>query len=128
FQPGEEGGAGGRVMIEEGLLERFGIDEVYGMHNQPGLAVGSFAIRSGPMLAAGDRFMVTLNGRGGHAAYPHMTRDPLLAGTHLVNALQANASRHTNPFDPVVVSVTYFNAGNPAALNVIPPSIQIGGA
>lgn len=127
FQPAEEGGAGGRVMIEEGLLERFGIDEVYGMHNQPGLPVGSFAIRSGPMLAAGDRFVVTLNGRGGHAAYPHTTRDPLLAGTHLVSALQTIASRYTNPFDPVVVSVTYFSAGNPAALNVIPGSIQIGG-
>ncbi|MFB9949322.1 M20 aminoacylase family protein [Rhizobium puerariae] len=127
FQPAEEGGAGGRVMIEEGLLERFGIDEVYGMHNQPGLAVGSFAIRPGPMLAAGDRFVVTLNGRGGHAAYPHTTRDPLLAGTHLVGALQTIASRYTNPFDPVVVSVTYFSAGNPSALNVIPASIRIGG-
>jgi hippurate hydrolase len=127
FQPAEEGGAGGRVMIEEGLLERFGIDEVYGMHNQPGLAVGSFAIRPGPMMAAGDRFVVTINGRGGHAAYPHLTRDPLLAGSHMVTALQSIASRFTNPFDPVVVSVTYFNAGNPAALNVIPASIRIGG-
>lgn len=127
FQPAEEGGAGGRVMIEEGLLERFGIDEVYGMHNQPGLPVGSFAIRPGPMMAAGDRFVITLNGRGGHAAYPHLTRDPLLAGSHMVTALQSIASRFTNPFDPVVVSITYFNAGNPAALNVIPASIQIGG-
>ncbi|MDR0810190.1 MAG: amidohydrolase [Gemmobacter sp.] len=127
FQPAEEGGGGARVMIEEGLVERFGIDEVYGMHNQPGLAVGSFAIRPGPMLAAGDRFVVTLNGRGGHAAYPHTTRDPLLAGAHLVGALQTIASRYTNPFDPVVVSVSYFSAGNPAALNVIPASIQIGG-
>jgi hippurate hydrolase len=127
FQPAEEGGAGGRVMIEEGLLERFGIDEVYGMHNQPGIPVGSFAIRPGPMLAAGDRFMITVNGRGGHAAYPHLTHDPLLAGTHMVTALQSIASRFTNPFDPVVVSATYFSAGNPAALNVIPASIQIGG-
>src|SRR5690606_20749539 len=75
FQPAEEGGAGGRVMIEEGLLERFGIDEVYGMHNEPGRPVGSFATRPGPMMAAGDRFMITLNGRGGHAASPHETRD-----------------------------------------------------
>ncbi|EUB98495.1 amidohydrolase [Rhizobium sp. CF080] len=127
FQPAEEGGAGGRVMIEEGLLERFGIHEVYGMHNQPGIPVGSFAIRPGPMLAAGDRFMITLNGRGGHAAYPHLTHDPLLAGAHMVTALQSIASRFTNPFDPVVVSVTYLSAGNPAALNVIPASIQIGG-
>ncbi|WP_454856337.1 M20 aminoacylase family protein [Rhizobium binxianense] len=127
FQPAEEGGGGGRVMIEEGLLERFGIDEVYGMHNEPGLPVGSFAIRSGPMLAAGDRFVVTLNGRGGHAAYPHLTRDPVLAGSHLVTALQSIASRFTNPFDPVVVSVTYFSGGNPSALNVIPASVQIGG-
>lgn len=127
FQPAEEGGGGGRVMIEEGLLERFGIDEVYGMHNQPGLPVGSFAIRSGPMMAAGDRFVVTINGRGGHAAYPHLARDPVLAGAHLVTALQSIASRFTDPFDPVVLSITYFNGGDPRALNVIPPSVEIGG-
>lgn len=101
FQPAEEGGGGGRVMIEEGVLERFGIDEVYAMHNEPGLPVGSFATRPGPMLAAGDRFMVTLRGKGGHAASPHESRDPVLACAHLVTALQSIISRNVDPFDPV---------------------------
>jgi amidohydrolase len=127
FQPAEEGGAGGRVMLEEGLLERFHFDEIYGMHNQPSLPVGSFGIRSGPMLAAGDRFMVALKGLGGHAAYPHLCRDPIVVGSHMVVALQTIAARYTDPFDPVVLSVTYFNGGNPGALNVIPASVQIGG-
>lgn len=127
FQPAEEGGAGARVMIEEGILERFGIEEVYGMHNQPGLPVGSFAIRSGPMMAGGDRFVVTINGKGGHAAYPHLSHDPVLAGAQMIVALQAIASRFTNPFDPVVVSITFMEGGNAGALNVIPASIRIGG-
>jgi len=127
FQPAEEGGAGGRVMIEEGVLERFAIDEVYGMHNEPRLPVGSFATRSGPMMAAGDRFMITLNGRGGHAASPHETRDCVLASAHLVTAAQSIVSRHTDPFDPVVVSLTHIAAGSPEALNVIPGSATVGG-
>ncbi|MBN8245751.1 amidohydrolase [Nitratireductor aquimarinus] len=127
FQPAEEGGAGARVMIEEGLLERFGIEEVYGMHNEPGLAVGSFATRPGAIMAAGDRFMITLRGRGGHAAYPHETPDPIVASGHLVSALQSIASRYTNPFDPVVVSVTHVVAGSANALNVIPAMVQLGG-
>ncbi|WP_160003661.1 M20 aminoacylase family protein [Rhizobium sp. 18055] len=127
FQPAEEGGGGSRVMIEEGVLERFGIEEVYGMHNQPGLDVGSFAIRSGPMMAGGDRFVVTINGKGGHAAYPHLCHDPVLAGAQMIVALQSIASRFTNPFDPVVVSVTYIEGGNASALNVIPAAIKIGG-
>lgn len=127
FQPAEEGGAGARFMIEEGFLERFGIEEVYGMHNEPGVPVGQFAIRSGALMAAGDRFVITLNGRGGHAAHPNLTTDSLLAGTHLVTALQSIASRFTDPFDPIVVSITYFKAGSPAALNVIPSSIELGG-
>ncbi len=128
FQPAEEAGGGGLRMIEEGLLERFGIDEVYAMHNHPGLPVGAFAIRSGPILAAADRFLITLRGRGGHAAYPHLTRDPVLACAHMVTALQSIASRFVDPLDPVVVSVTYLNGGNPRALNVIPASIEIGGS
>ena len=127
FQPAEEGGGGGRVMLEEGLLDRFGIDEVYGMHNQPGLAVGSFAIRSGPMMAAGDRFVITINGRGGHAASPHLARDPVLVASHVIVALQSIASRFTDPFDPVVVSVTFISGGDRKALNVIPPAVEIGG-
>jgi amidohydrolase len=127
FQPAEEGGAGARVMIEEGVLDRFGIEEVYGMHNQPGLDIGSFAIRSGAMMAGGDRFVITINGKGGHAAYPHLAHDPVLAGAQMIVALQAIASRFTNPFDPVVVSITFMEGGNAGALNVIPASIRIGG-
>ncbi|NTI24979.1 amidohydrolase [Rhizobium rhizogenes] len=127
FQPAEEGGGGGRVMLEEGLLERFGIEEVYGMHNQPGLDVGSFAIRSGPMMAAGDRFVVTMTGLGGHAATPHLARDPVLAASHLVVALQSIASRFIDPLDSVVVSVTFISGGDRKALNVIPPAVEIGG-
>ncbi|WFU11993.1 M20 family metallopeptidase (plasmid) [Rhizobium sp. CB3090] len=127
FQPAEEGGGGGRVMLEEGLLDRFGIDEVYGMHNQPGLAVGSFAIRSGPMMAAGDRFVITINGRGGHAASPHLARDPVVVASHVVVALQSIVSRFTDPFDPVVISVTFISGGDRKALNVIPPAVEVGG-
>ncbi len=127
FQPAEEGGAGGRVMIEEGVLDRFGIEEVYGMHNEPGLAVGAFATRPGALMAAGDRFMVTLRGRGGHAATPHQTPDPVLASGHLLTALQSIASRYIDPFDPVVVSVTHLAAGSAVALNVIPAMAQLGG-
>ncbi len=127
FQPAEEGGAGGRVMIEEGLLERFGIDEVFGMHNEPGLPVGSFAIKPGPMLAAADRFLITLRGRGAHAASPHQSRDPVLVSAHLVTALQSIASRNVDPFDPVVLSVTYISGGSPDALNVIPETTVVGG-
>lgn len=127
FQPAEEGGAGGRVMIEEGLLERFGIEEVFAMHNEPGLPVGSFAIRPGPMLAAADRFVVTLRGRGAHAASPHEARDPILACAHLVAALQSIASRNVDPFDPVVVSVTHLAGGSADALNVIPDAAVLGG-
>ncbi|ACM28560.1 M20 aminoacylase family protein [Rhizobium rhizogenes] len=127
FQPAEEGGGGGRVMLGEGLLERFGIEEVYGMHNQPGLDVGSFAIRSGPMMAAGDRFVITMTGLGGHAATPHLARDPVLAASHLVVALQSIASRFIDPLDSVVVSVTFISGGDRKALNVIPPAVEIGG-
>jgi hippurate hydrolase len=127
FQPAEEGGGGGRVMLEEGLLERFGIEEVYGMHNQPGLDVGAFAIRSGPMMAAGDRFVITMTGLGGHAATPHLARDPVLAASHLVVALQSIASRFIDPLDSVVVSITFISGGDRKALNVIPPAVEIGG-
>ena len=127
FQPAEEGGGGARVMIEEGLLERFGIEEVYGMHNEPGVDVGSFAIRSGPFMAGADRFLVTINGKGGHAASPNLTRDPVLVSAHMITALQSIASRFTDPFDPVVLSVTFMNGGNDQALNVIPASVKIGG-
>ena len=128
FQPAEEGGHGARAMIEEGLLDRFGVDEVYAMHNQPGLPVGGFASRAGPLLAAGDRFVVTLHGRGGHAAAPHLARDPVVAQAQLVAALQAVAARQTDPLDQAVVSVTWVSAGSPDALNVIPAEARVGGS
>jgi amidohydrolase len=125
FQPAEEGGAGGRAMVEDGLMDRFAIDEVYGLHNMPGLAVGQFAIRSGPLMAAADRFDIDVEGLGGHAAKPHECVDPILIGSHIVIALQTIVSRGTDPLDSAVVSVTRFSAGE--AYNVIPQSIRLSG-
>jgi len=125
FQPAEEGGAGGKAMVEDGLMQRFGIDEVYGLHNMPGLPLGRFAIRPGPIMAATDEFVIRVIGHGGHAAKPHGTVDPILVGTHLVQALQSIVSRAVDPLESVVVSVTTFHAG--FAHNVIPGSADIGG-
>jgi len=125
FQPAEEGGAGGKAMIDDGLMERFAIDEVYGMHNMPGLAVGSFAIRPGPLLASTDEFDVEIVGEGGHAALPHRTRDPILAGAAIVQNLQAIVSRGVDPLKSAVVSVTQLHAGT--ASNIIPGTARIGG-
>jgi len=125
FQPAEEGGAGGLAMVEDGLMERFGIEEVYGMHNMPGLPVGDFAMRPGPMLAATDEFTITVHGMGGHAAQPHRTIDPILIGTALVQSLQSIVSRSINPIDAAVVSVTRFHAGD--AYNVIAETAEIAG-
>ncbi|MCR8548190.1 M20 family metallopeptidase [Salipiger sp. P9] len=127
FQPAEEGGAGARAMIEEGLLERFGIESVYAMHNQPGLPVGAFATRPGALLAGGDRFVVTVSGRGGHASAPTKSIDPVVAASHLIAACQTLVSRFSDPFDQVVVSITYLDAGSAGALNVIPDSAVFGG-
>jgi amidohydrolase len=125
FQPAEEGGGGGNEMVKDGMMERFGIEEVYGMHNLPGLAAGTFAIRKGPIMAATDEFRITINGRGGHAAMPHETVDPIIIGAQLVNAMQTISSRNADPVDAIVVSVTKFNAG--FAHNVIPQEAVIAG-
>ncbi|WP_102960877.1 M20 aminoacylase family protein [Mangrovicella endophytica] len=125
FQPAEEGGAGAKAMIEDGLLERFPIERVYGMHNLPGLPVGQFAIRPGPIMAATDEFQITIRGRGVHAALPHKGVDPILAGAALVQALQSIAARSADPLDSVVVSVTQFHAG--FTHNVIPDTAVISG-
>jgi len=119
FQPAEEGGGGAKVMCDEGLMERFGIQEVYGMHNRPGLPVGQFAIRTGPFLAATDKFDIAVIGRGGHAAQPHDTVDPTVIAAHMVLALQSIASRNIDPTRPVVVSVTALRTESDA-YNVIP--------
>ncbi len=125
FQPAEEGGAGGKAMVEDGLMERFGIEEVYGMHNYPGMPVGQFAIRKGPIMAAADLFEISIEGKGGHAARPHATCDPLLVGSQIVQALQSIVSRNVDPLKNAVVSVTTFNAGD--AFNVIPQRAEMSG-
>ncbi|KND18054.1 amidohydrolase [Pannonibacter phragmitetus] len=125
FQPAEEGGAGAKAMIDDGLMTRWAIDEVYSLHNLPGLPVGEFAIRKGPIMAATDEFRIAITGRGGHAAKPHETVDPIIVGTQIVSALQTIASRAVNPLDSVVVSVTIFEAGT--AFNVIPETATLRG-
>jgi amidohydrolase len=126
FQPAEEGGGGGKEMCDDGMMARWNIQEVYGMHNWPGMPVGSFAIRSGPFFAATDQFYITLEGLGGHAAKPHETIDTTVMASHLVLALQTIASRNADPIDQIVVSVTSFETSS-KAFNVIPQQVQIKG-
>jgi amidohydrolase len=125
FQPAEEGGGGGNLMVKDGMMERFGIEEVYGLHNLPGLPAGEFAIRRGPIMASTDEFSVTVTGRGGHAALPHKTVDPIAIAVQMVSNLQLIASRNTDPLQSVVVSVTKFHAGQ--ASNIIPDVATFGG-
>jgi hippurate hydrolase len=126
FQPAEEGGGGGKEMCDDGMMERFGIQEVYGMHNWPGKPVGSFAIRSGPFFAATDQFDIHFEGKGGHAAKPHETIDTTVMGAQAVTALQTIASRNADPIDQVVVSVTSFETSS-KAFNVIPQKVHLRG-
>lgn len=126
FQPAEEGGAGAKAMIDDGLISRFGIQEVYGMHNKPGVPVGRFEIAKGPAMAAADRIHLKIEGLGGHAAAPHRVNDPIVAACALVSALQTVASRNADPLDSIVVSVTALNAGE--AFNVIPQTAEIKGS
>ncbi len=125
FQPAEEGGGGGREMVRDGMMERFAIAQVYGLHNMPGLPLGEFAIRKGGIMAATDEFNITITGKGGHAAMPHMTVDPVMVGAHMVTAFQTIVSRSTDPVSALVISVTCFNAGD--AHNVIPQTAQLRG-
>lgn len=126
FQPAEEGGGGGREMCEDGLMDRWGIQEVYGMHNWPGRPLGSFAIRSGAFFAATDTFDITIKGKGGHAAKPQETVDPTVAASQLVLALQTIVSRNADPVQQIVVSVTSFETSS-KAYNVIPQSVHLRG-
>ncbi|MCJ7872471.1 M20 aminoacylase family protein [Phaeobacter sp. J2-8] len=126
FQPAEEGGGGGREMCEDGLMDRWGIQEVYGMHNWPGLPLGSFAIRPGAFFAATDQFEITFEGLGGHAAMPHLGVDTVVMAAHAVTALQTIASRNANPADQIVVSVTSFETSS-NAFNVIPAKVELKG-
>jgi amidohydrolase len=125
FQPGEEGYGGGRVMVEQGLFERFPCDAVFAMHNKPGIPVGNMATTPGPMLAATDRFDIRIQGRGTHAAYPHGGIDPFVVGAQVVMALQTIPSRNVDPVDATVVSIGFMRGGT--AYNVIPDELHIGG-
>jgi hippurate hydrolase len=125
FQPAEEGGAGGKAMVDDGLMERFNIDEVYGLHNAPGLPVGSFATREGTLLASADFLDVKIVGKGGHAAKPHECIDPIVAGSAIVQAVQSFASRNADPVNSVVISITRFEAGT--GYNIIPQEAFLAG-
>src|SRR5689334_16805594 len=125
FQPAEEGGAGAQAMINDGLMERFKIDQVYGMHNGPGLPVGSFAIRPGPLMAATDSIDILIEGKGAHAAKPNNGIDSVLVGAQLVTALQQIVSRNVDPLESAVISICEFHAGN--ARNVIPQTAELKG-
>lgn len=125
FQPAEEGGAGGRAMVEDGLMDRFGIDEVYGMHNWPGIEAGSFRIREGGIMAASDKFTIEIEGTGGHAAMPHNAVDPVMVAGHLITALQTIVSREVDPTRSAVITVTMLRAGE--AFNIIPRNVTLTG-
>src|SRR2546421_12218332 len=125
FQPAEEGGAGGAAMVRDGMMERFGIEQVYGMHNGPGIPIGSFAIRPGSIMAATDEVDLMIEGLGGHAARPHKCIDSVLVGAQLITALQSIVSRTIDPLESAVISMCEFHAGN--ARNVIPQTAELRG-
>lgn len=125
FQPAEEGGGGGLAMVKDGLITRFNIDEVYGMHNYPGLPIGTFAIRPGAMMAAADHILIELEGKGGHAARPHLAVDTILVGAQIINQLQSIVARNVDPLEAAVVSVCMFQAGHTD--NVIPQHARLRG-
>ncbi|WPZ36242.1 M20 aminoacylase family protein [Thalassobaculum sp. OXR-137] len=125
FQPAEEGKGGGDKMVQEGLFDQFPCETVFGMHNIPGIPVGSFAVSPGPMMAARDNFEITIKGKGSHGAMPHHGIDPVLVGAHMVMALQSITSRNLSPQKALVLSVTQFHAGH--AFNVVPDDMVLRG-
>jgi len=127
FQPAEEGGGGGQVMVQEGLFERFPAHEVYALHNWPGLPPGKMAVRPGPVMAATDEVQITVRGRGGHGAMPQYAVDPVVAAAHLITALQTIASRNVSPLDAIVVSVCSMATSQVGVFNVIPDHVKLVG-
>jgi amidohydrolase len=125
FQPAEEGGAGAEAMIQDGLMTRFGIEEVYGMHNWPGMPVGAFGVRHGPAMASADHITIELEGKGGHAARPHLSIDTILVGAQIINQLQTIVARNVDPLESAVVSICTFQAGHTD--NVIPQHALLRG-
>jgi len=125
FQPAEENEAGGRVMVEQGLFEKFPVEAVYGMHNWPGLPIGQFAVRAGPLLASSDIFEIVVEGKGSHGAMPHLGVDPVVTAAQITLALQTIRSRGTHPLDGAVVSVTQVHGGD--TWNVIPDEVVLRG-
>ncbi|HEX2648589.1 MAG TPA: M20 aminoacylase family protein [Burkholderiales bacterium] len=127
FQPAEEGGGGGKVMVDEGLFERFPANEIYAVHNWPGLPPGQMAVRPGPVMAATDEIVITVRGRGGHAAIPQVTIDPVVATAQIISALQTIASRNVSPLDSIVVTVASMETSQTNVFNVIPDFVKLIG-
>jgi amidohydrolase len=127
FQPGEEGMAGAKAMIDDGLFDRFPVEAVYAMHNWPPLPAGTVGINAGAMMAASDRIEIVINGRGGHGAHPHLTVDPVLVAGHMITAAQSLISRNVNPLDSAVLSLCAMQAGDLGAMSVIPREARLVG-
>jgi len=127
FQPGEEGYAGARVMIEDGLFDRFPVQAVYGMHNWPGLPPGTVGLNAGPMMASADRVTIEIAGRGGHGAHPYQTIDPVVVAAHIITAIQSIVSRNVRAIDSAVVSICAMHAGDPSAMSVVPGKATLVG-
>ena len=127
FQPAEEGGGGGQVMVQEGLFERFPADQIYALHNWPGLPPGKIAVGSGAMMAATDELQITVRGKGGHGAMPHLVVDPVVASAQIISALQTIASRNVSPVDAVVVSICSMQTSQVGAFNVVPDFVKLVG-
>jgi amidohydrolase len=127
FQPGEEGYAGARVMIEDGLFDRFPVEAVYGMHNWPAMRPGTIGLNMGAMMAAADRVTVEIEGKGGHGAHPYQTIDPVLVAAHIITAVQSIVSRNVRPIDSAVISMCAMHAGDPGAMSVVPGKATLVG-
>src|SRR5438552_8274492 len=127
FQPGEEGYAGAKAMIEDGLFVRFPAERLYAVHNWPALPPGKIGITPGPAMAAADRIEITIDGRGGHGAHPHAAIDPVLVAGHIITAAQSIVSRNARPIDTAVMSICSLQAGNPGAMSVIPSHAKLVG-